>query len=549
MPATMPGEPEPGGAAGSGGGVRPVPTRPPPAEAGAPAEPSQTPPMPAGLPDRTLAPVSGLRRLTADEYDRSVAHLLVAGVPESALLLPEDVRNPFDNDFTQQVASKALIEGVELLARDVTSALLLDSMRLQNLVGCQPTGPSDSACLRQFITRFGRRALRRPLSEQEIQRYLGFQSLAVMGRDFNLAVDAVIRALLQDPEFLYRVEIGQPVAGAPGIFKLGPWEMATRLSYFLRGTTPDEPLLRRAQAGGLTTAADVRAAAAEILGRPANRRQIARFHALWMGYEQLPFAPNIASAMKKETNTLLERVIFEKKRPWQEIFLHEETFVSDLLATHYGLSPPGSKEPVWVPYGASGRRGILSHGSFLSVGAKFEDTSPVQRGFAIRERLLCQTIPPPPDNVNVDDDLPPTTTSACKWDRYEAHRTGGCAACHQLLDPLGFGLERFDAEGRYRTHDKDRPECPIRGEGEIVGIGTFRGPAELGALLASAPAVTECAVTQLYRFAMGRAELDEVDQQFVAALIRRLGTKPLRFDTLLLDFVSSEAFLHRREER
>src|SRR6185503_20729282 len=124
------------------------------------------------------------------------------------------------------------------------------------------------------------------------------------------------------------------------------------------------------------------------------------------------------------------------------------------LAAHYGLPAPAGGGPAWVPYGADPRRGILSHGAVLAAGAKFDDTSPTLRGVFVRNRLLCQVVPPPPPNVAVDEP-PQSVTSRCKVDRYAAHRTGSCASCHSQTDPISFGLENYDRSGAYRATDKN----------------------------------------------------------------------------------------------
>jgi hypothetical protein len=251
--------------------------------------------------------------------------------------------------------------------------------------------------------------------------------------------------------------------------------------------------------------------------------------------------------MQAETRGLIERVVFDEKRPWQDLFRSDETYVNDLLAEHYGLPQPGSTTPVWVSYGTSGRRGILSHGTFLSNGAKFSDTSPTLRGLAIRTRLFCQTIHDPPPNVVTDEPIPKTGNIICKKDRYAQHRQGACKSCHDQMDPVGFGLEQFDQMGRYRTVEPDEPTCPIDGEGELIGIGTFHGPGELADMLIESGALNTCVVTELYRFAAGRFELDDVDQQLVETLAKKLGGGDFKFDDLLLQFVSSDSFAHRRE--
>jgi hypothetical protein len=472
-------------------------------------------------------------------------------------VLPQDVKNPFDNDYTTQVASQALIEGVDLLASEASERLLLDVARRDSLVGCAPSGPEDDACRRSFIERFGRRALRRPLAAAETDAFVAAaRDVAMAESDFWAGIDVVVRALLQHPELLYRVEIGTPVSGQPGVFQLSDWEIATRLSFFLWGTIPDEALLDRAAEGRLATAQGVREAAEAMLADPQARGAVDRFHALWMNYETLPHPAELTQALRTETAALIGKVIFDDRRAWQDLFRSTETYVNDFLAEHYGLPLPGSTTGAWVAYGDSGRRGLFSHGTFLSNGAKFADTSPTLRGLMIRTRLFCQDIPPPPPGVNTDDPIPTEGGNVCKVDRYGVHRVGGCASCHELMDPVGFGLENYDAQGRFRQVERDLPatpedesQCVIDGQGEIVGVGSFHGPGELADLLMSAGVLTSCVATQLYRFAVGRYELDDLDRAAIERIVQNVGEGDFRLDQMLTGFVASDTFRYRREKK
>jgi hypothetical protein len=329
---------------------------------------------------------------------------------------------------------------------------------------------------------------------------------------------------------------------------LNDFEMATRLSFFLWGTIPDDALLDRAGEGRLGTADDVRGVAGEMLADPRAREIVDRFHALWMNYETLPHGAELTQALRTETAALIGKIIFDEERPWQDLFRSPETYVNDFLAEHYGLPLPGSTTPVWVSYGDSGRRGLFSHGTFLSNGAKFADTSPTLRGLMIRTRLFCQDIPPPPPGVNTDEPIPEMEGAVCKVDRYAVHRQGGCAGCHDLMDPVGFGLENFDAQGRYRTVEADHPECTIAGEGAIVDVGTFHGPGELADLLLGTGVLNTCVATQLYRFAVGRYELDDLDRAAVDSIVVSVGAGDFRFDDMMVSYVGSDAFRFRREE-
>jgi hypothetical protein len=499
---------------------------------------------------------TGLHRLSRIEYDNTLRDLLGDTTRPGFTKLPEDVADPFDNDYTTQLVSGALIGDVEALATDVSARTLADPARKAALVGCTPAGPGDATCMTSFVKAFGRRAFRRPLTDDEVAGYVGLQSFAVEAGDFYAGVDLVVRAVLQDPSFLYRVEIGTPVAGRPGFYQLGDYEIGARLSYFLWGTMPSDAVLDLAAAGMLSTPAGRRAAATMMLTDARGADRARAFHAFWLGYHQMPLDPTLAGELTAESDALVTRVVFEKKADYLELFRWPETFLTDDLAMHYGLPAPGSKTGAWVDYQAAGspRRGILSHGAVLATGAKFDDTSPTLRGVFVRNRLLCQTIPPPPPNVMVDQP-PAATPSGCKVDRYAAHRAGACAGCHNLTDLIGFGLENYDRTGVYRATDKDAPQCPISGDGQVVGStagptgdGKFNGPAGLGEMLIESGGLESCVVTQLFRMAYGRRETVD-DGPTISSLTSGFVQKGRAFDQLMVDVASDPAFIYRRLEQ
>jgi hypothetical protein len=317
------------------------------------------------------------------------------------------------------------------------------------------------------------------------------------------------------------------------------------MSFLIWGSIPDDALLEAAEAGELATAAGRRAQLERMLEDDRAREQLHRFHAMWLGYRVIPHAADLAAAFDRETSALLDRVIFEERASYTELFTYAETYLDDALADHYGLPHPDGGEG-WVDYGDSGRAGILSHGSVLSAFGKFSDTSPTQRGILIRSRLLCEAIAPPPPTVMADK--PPGDMSAvCKWDRYAEHRSGSaCASCHSQMDPIGFGLENYDLAGRFREHDDGLPECTISGEGELPPYGTFSGPAELGALLVDSGALERCVVKQVLTFALGRT-LEPEERGLVDALTEQLIDHDAVLTELLHAYVASDAFVLRKE--
>ncbi len=508
-------------------------------------------PMPVKLTDEKAAEigVSGLRRLTRVELDATLRGLLGDTQRRAQRLLPPESTDPFDNDYRLQIASGALVEAVEALAIELSDAALMDPMRRAMLLPCTPTGPADAACLRAFVQEFGRKLYRRPLSDAEVERFMTLQPFAVEAADFDFGVRLVIRAMVQEPAFLYRVELGAPTATAD-LIRLTPYELATRLSFFFLGTTPPDWLLDAARDGELDTKAGVATAARRLLADPRATSQIERFHALWLGYHRLPHALALTTALQQESDALVDRVVFTENTDYFALFTSADTFVDAQLATHYGLSGFTGTGFQWTGYGAAPRKGLLSHGSVLSQGVKFADTSPTQRGIFIRNRLLCQEVPPPPPGVNVDEQ--PTSSSPCKKNRYQAHASvGGCKSCHDSVDPIGFGLERFDREGKFRLTDDGLPNCPIDGEGTVVGAPagnlSFNGADGLADALIASGAFEQCVVTQVFRFAQGRRE-NATDVPGLLSRTETFKSQNRNFQTLLIDMVSDETFAFRREE-
>ena len=486
-----------------------------------------------------LAPHSRLRRMSAYEYDNVLADLLDDDARAAALLLPADGRTPFDNDADEQTVSAALVEAAELLAREAAARLLADRSRRDRVIGCTPQESSD--CFSDFVMRFGRRALRGPLSSDEAAPFIALQD----SLSFEHAVEVAIVAFLQHPRFIYRVEIGEDMGD--GTFRLHGHEIATRLSFLLWGTTPDDELLDAAAGGELDDAAGIERHAERLLAGERARRQVARIFAMWMGSELLPHAPTLATAMRRETDAVIERVVFDEQRPWRDVFTDSETFVTPALASHYGWDPVPS--PSWVSPKEHDRAGVLSHGAFLSLGAKLGDTSPTLRGLAVRQRLLCEAIGSPPPGVAVDDPIEAPQGIVCKEQLYRTvHASGGCADCHRMIDDIGFGLERYDAAGRFRSHEAEPPQCAIRGDGEVVGLGAFHGPAELGALLAGSERLGVCFVEQLVRYALGRATLTKADRALVDAVAKAGAGPEARLVDVLLELVTHPAFALRRDE-
>ena len=505
-------------------------------------------------PPSAIASVTGARRLSSAELDNTVRDLFGDTTRPATRLLGEDEFAPYDNDYTLQRASRTLIESIEVMANDVGDRVSTDPALRARIVPCTPSGDSDAACYRMFVEQMLARALRRPVTAEDVDPYMPLLDFATedatnpyVTTDFYTSVGLAIRAVLQDPEFLYRIEVGAPTA-EPTVFALGGHEIATRMAYLLWGTTPDPELLADAASGRLETTDGRRVVAERMLDDDRARDQVHRFHAMWLGYRSIPHGPELTAAFGTETNALIDRVVFEEDRDYADLFTLEETYVDPMLASHYGL--PAVDAAGWAPYPAdSGRAGILAHGSVLAAFSKFTDTSPTQRGILVRSRLMCDFIAPPPPTVNVDAPPGEGTDAVCKSERYALHRdqSTSCAGCHAQMDPIGFGLERFDVAGRYREHDDGYPDCAIDGVGELPGVGPFSGPAELGTLLVEQGEIDDCVVRQLWEFAQGR-EITDAEATAIAGTVEgfREGGRSMR--GLLVEMVASPRFALRQEE-
>jgi hypothetical protein len=497
----------------------------------------------------STASASVARRLTRTELSNLVRDVLGDDTGAAAKFLSEDQYRPFDNDYTVQSASSALIESLEATANDIAARAVLPANR-SKVVPCTPTGPGDAACLRTTIESVGRRLYRRPLSEEQIKAYLTLQSYATetnpdVPHDFYTAVNLVLRSMLQDPEVLYRIETGTPT-GEPGIFALDDYEVASRLSFLLWGSGPDDALLDQAAAGKLTAAAARSEAAARLLGDARARSQLERFHSMWLGYRAIPASAELATAFSLETNKLIEKVVFDQPSSYLDLFTSPQTYVSGPLPAQYGVPAPAGGQG-WVSYADDKRAGILSHGSVLAAFSKFSDTSPTQRGIFVQTRLLCNKVAPPPANVNVDQP-PGDGDKVCKIDRYDEHRTlASCKTCHAQLDPIGYGLESYDIGGRYRTHDDAHEECILPDKGELPGVGEFSGPGQLAQLLVDNGKLEACFVQHFMSYAVGR-ELRPEESAAKDALLASFKGDGYDLKQMLSRYIGDERFALRQEE-
>ncbi|MEM6990116.1 MAG: DUF1592 domain-containing protein [Myxococcota bacterium] len=497
-----------------------------------------------------LVPETMSRRMTRAELNNTLSDLMGDATEPANTYLSEEDFSPYDNDYNNQLVSRTLIESMEVLSVDVAERLIADPARRSLVVPCTPSGPGDEACFRQAIETFGRLALRRPLTAEEVDAYATLQEYSTenipeVDNDFYTGIALVISAIIQDPDFLYRIEAGTMTSEA-GVFKLNDFEIASRISYLLWGSTPDDQLIADAEAGMLAEPEGRAEAIDRVLQNERAQRQLFRYHAMWLGYRGIPHEQTLVDAFNQETSALIQRVVFDDASSYTDLFTSTETYVDTFLADHYGLPQPAGGEG-WVDYGED-RAGILSHGSVLAAFSKFTDTSPTQRGILIGERLRCIATPTPPPTVDADNPPgDPDDPNACKEDRYLAIRAEeSCDNCHKNMDPIGMGLENYDIAGRYRETDEGKPNCVISGQGELPGVGTFSGPGELADRLVESGELERCVTKQYMEYALGRP-LGVDDAEVVNTAFDGFETNGYDFRRMIADYATGDAFGFRRE--
>jgi hypothetical protein len=489
--------------------------------------------------------------LIGRQYIGSIRTLLGANAALAATPPGDPQLNGFETIGASDLATPASsVETYESSALAIASAVVSDPAVVTTLLPCVPNGASDFACLRQFVTTFGRLAWRRALTDAEITRVTGTGVTAAKAyNSFEAGLGTTISCLLQSPYFLYIIEIGAPDKVDPTVQRLTPLELATRMSFFLLNSTPDAKLLDDAEKGALDDEAGIRATATAMLARPEARTMLADFYKEVYHLRELgtttkdpvlfpQFTPALKASMQEETLRLIEDVVWTRDADAREILSADYTFVDAELAQLYGVAVPsgGGFAKVTLP-AEQKRAGMLGQASFLTRGAHDKETSPTRRGNFIREAILCDPIPPPPPTVNpvLPDDGTPKTV---KQKLLEHMQDPSCANCHSLMDPVGFALEDFDAIGQYRTTDQG---FPIDTTASTDDLGAFASAPELAVLLTKDPRSSDCVVEKLYRQSMGHLETTG-EQPAVDDLRKSFSSKGHSIRSLLVEVSASPAF-------
>jgi len=499
----------------------------------------------------TSAGSSPMRRLTRFEYNNTVRDLLGDTTEPARDFAPEEQALGFNNNASVLTVSPVLAE------QYMTAAEGLAARAAQNLPALLPCDPSDQqGCGRRFIESFGKRAWRRPLQPDEVDRLYAVFNQARTTYDFSTGIQMAMQVMLQSPAFLYRVETGLLPEGGAAYARLTGWEMASRLSYMLWSSMPDDALLAAAEAGQLSTADQIAVQARRMLADPKARQAVANFHQQWLKLDKIDrlekdatvfpsFQPELRPLLRAETATFIDFVIWDDRGDLQTLLSASYSFRNSALSQFYGEPGPSGDTFQRVELNPARRLGILTHAGILALTSKSNQTSPVQRGKFVREQLLCDQLPPPPPGVAATPPaLDPTLTTR---QRFAAHsQNPACAGCHQLMDPVGFGLENFDGVGKWRAEENG---IAIDASGTVINsdVGAYSGPTDLAQKLATSDKVRACAVTQWFRFGYGRGETDD-DRCSMRALKTQFAASGYNIRELLLALTQTDAFLYRKIE-
>lgn len=506
------------------------------ADAGAPAQATSTPSLDVGA--------IGVHRLNAAEYDNTVRDLLGDTRGFGKTFPQDDGADSFTNIADALTISPLLFERYESAAE----SLAIAAVRNPTVAACRPT-QSAPDCFTAVMTRFLPRAFRRPVHGDEVQRYVQIaMNILGGGGSQDDGLQAAFQAALLSPYFIFRIE-SDPKPGDTSPHAVSDYELASRLSYFLWSTMPDDVLFAYAAAGKLGTADVFDREVARMLADPKAQTLLDSFATPWLLHSFDEATPDpalfplwnqdLAADLRSETRAFLGTFLFEDES-FADVLTARFTFLNARLATYYGIAGPTGTPLRRVELSPSSHRGgLLTHGSILTMTSVATRTSPVRRGEWVLAELLCSPPPPPPPGV---PPLEATVSVGTMRQRMEEHRKNPfCATCHTQMDPIGFALENYDAVGRWRDTDQG---MPIDASGQLPGGLPIDGEGQLAASVKTDPRFARCATRKMLTFALGRvvagfdeARLIDLESRFVA------GGYKLR--ALIQDIVHTDAFRMR----
>ncbi|TWT58136.1 hypothetical protein KOR42_15070 [Thalassoglobus neptunius] len=492
-----------------------------------------------------------LRRLNRPEYDNTIRDLTGLSLNLADSFPADDVGAGFDNIGDVLTIPPVLMEKYLAAAEAVAEAVMADENARQRVFPHVAENDDERVeVARRNADEFASRAFRRPVTAEESQRLFDLMRSA-WENDYSVEEiqQAVITAILANPKFLFRAEGAGEQADGENVRHLDNYELASRLSYFLWSSMPDEELFELARRGELTNPVTMRTQALRMLKDPKSVALVDNFAGQWLQLRDLErlspdpelfatFDASLRNAMKRETEIFFEKMI-KDDRNVVEFLTADYTFVNRQLAEHYGIPGVDGSEfqQVALP---QGRRGVLTHASILLLTSNPTRTSPVKRGKWVLDNILAEPPPPPPPDVpelEEGGDVLGTLR-----EQMEQHRANpACAVCHVKMDAIGFGMENFDAIGAWRDRDG---RFDIDASGVLPGGHEFKGADELMQILAEeqSDAFCRCLARKLLTYAIGR-ELESFDRCAVNEIVSELEQNNYRFSALVTAIVTSDPFL------
>ena len=500
-----------------------------------------------------------IRRLNRAEYNNTVRDLVGVTFQPAEDFPADDAGYGFDNIGDVLSLSPVLLEKYLAAAEKVLAAAMLN-----DLVSPSFANPAEEQRARKIIKDFMRRAFRRPVSEAEVERYLTlFKSANADGESFEGSVKLALEAVLVSPQFLFRGEL-QPEPDNPArTTPVDEYALASRLSYFLWSSMPDEELFALAGRGALRR--NLEKQVKRMLKDPKADAFVENFTGQWLQLRNLklaapdskqfpPFDEALRASMQKETELCFESVLRED-RSVLEFLDADYTFLDQRLARLYGISGVEGEQfrrvslkTVGDADAASARGGLLTQASILTLTSNPTRTSPVKRGKWVLENILGAPPPPPPPNVPKLEEGKKAELKGTLRQRMEQHRDDpACASCHARMDPIGFGFENYDGIGAWREREG---EAAINPSGELVSGESFNGPGGLKAILLNQKRddFVRCLTEKVLTYALGRG-LEYYDQCAVDQISRKLSKEQFRFSVLVVEVVKSTPFQMRRGEK
>ena len=471
--------------------------------------------------------------------------------------LVEGIREPFFTTHAEGGARSQPSVASVTIAGPFSPTGVTDTPSRQRVFACKPANrQAEAACARQIVSQLARRAYRRPATEAQLKELLEFYNEGHANGTFENGIERALRRLLVSPEFLYRIEVDPSNAAAGSTYAVGEYELASRLSFFLWSSIPDDTLLEAAAKGALKNEQELARQVRRMIADPRSEALAKNFAGQWLYLRtiegSLPnvylfpnFGENLRQDFRRETELFFDTIVREN-RSLLDLLTADYTFVNERLARHYNIPYIYGSQFRRVPIADENRRGLLGQGSILTVTSLADRTTVVGRGKWILENLLGAPPPAPPPDVPPLAENKSGGKALTLRDRMQQHRANPvCASCHARMDPLGFALENFDATGQWRTMEAG---APIDASAELPDGTRFEGPGGLRKMLLSQPDQVATATTEkLLTYALGRG-LGYYDLPAVRKIVRSSAADGYKFQSVILGVVNSVPFRMKTAE-